>query len=40
MIHMIYKSEAGTTLGRINQGDGVENKIFMDNSPVKTGYNK
>ena len=38
MITMLYKSEAGTKLDRINRDVGVENK-FMDNSPIHTGYN-
>ena len=36
---MISKSEAGTTLYRINRGVGVANKIFMENAPEQTGYN-
>ena len=36
---MISKSEAGTTLDRINRDLGVANKIFMENAPSKTGYN-
>ena len=36
---MRSKSEAGTTLDRINQDVGVANEIFMDNAPKKTGYN-
>ena len=39
MIPMRYKSEAGTTLDRINRDVGVANEIFMDNSPKQTGYN-
>ena len=34
------KSEAGTTLDRINRDVGVANKISMDNAPENTGYNK
>ena len=37
---MRSKSEAGTTLDRINLDNGVENEIFMDNAPDQTGYNK
>ena len=36
---MRYKSEAGTTLDRINLDVGVANGIFMVNAPEKTGYN-
>ena len=36
---MRSKSEAGTTLERINQDVGVVNKIFMENAPYQTGYN-
>ena len=36
---MIYKSEAGTILDRINWDVGVENEIFMDNAPKQTSYN-
>ena len=36
---MISKSEAGTTLDRINRDVGVANEIFMENAPGKTGYN-
>ena len=36
---MRYKSEAGTTLDRINWDVGVSNEIFMDNAPKQTGYN-
>ena len=36
---MRYKSEAGTTLDRINCDVGVVNEIFMDNSPNHIGYN-
>ena len=36
---MRYKSEAGTTLDRINWDVRVVNEIFMDNAPEKTGYN-
>ena len=36
---MRSKSEAGTTLDRINQDVGVANEIFMDNAPDQTGYN-
>ena len=32
---MRYKSEAGTTLDRINRDVGVTNKIFMGNAPRK-----
>ena len=34
---MRSKSEAGTTLDRINKDVGVENEIFMNNTPGKTG---
>ena len=37
---MRYKSEAGTTLYRINRDVGVANIIFMNNAPEKTGYKK
>ena len=40
MINMRSKSEAGTTLDRINRDVGVENYIFVDNSPRQTGYNR
>ena len=33
------KSEAGTTLDRINRDFGVVNEAFMDNEPEQTGYN-
>ena len=36
---MSYKSEAVTTLDRINKGDEVSNEIFMYNAPNQTGYN-
>ena len=36
---MISKSEAGTTLDRMNRDVGVENKIFIENAPAHTGYN-
>ena len=36
---MISKSEAGTTLDRINWDIGVAKKIFMDNAPGQTCYN-
>ena len=36
---MRYKSEAGTTLDRINWDVGVENEIFMDDATKQTGYN-
>ena len=39
LIPMRYKSEADTTLDRINRYIGVENEISMDNAPEKTGYN-
>ena len=39
IIPMIYKSEAGTTLDRINRDVGFENDIFMDNVPKQTVYN-
>ena len=39
IIPMRYKSEAGTTLDRINRDFGVANEIFMDNAPKQTGYN-
>ena len=39
IITMRYKSEASTTLYRINWDVGVANEIFMDNSSEKTGYN-
>ena len=35
---MRFKSEAGTTLYRINRDVGVENLIFIGNEPKKTGY--
>ena len=37
---MRYKSEAGTTLDRMNWDVGVANEIFMENAPKQTGYNK
>ena len=40
MINMRSKSEAGTTLDRINRDVGVENYIFVDNSLGQTGYNR
>ena len=36
---MRSKSEAGTTLDRINWDIGVANKIFMDNATRHNGYN-
>ena len=39
IISMRYKSEAGTTLDRINRDVGVANEIFMENAPKQTGYN-
>ena len=39
MIPMIYKSEAGTIVDRINRDVGVANEIFMENEPKQTGYN-
>ena len=39
IITMRSKSEAGTTLDRINRDFGVANEIFMDNAPNQTGYN-
>ena len=36
---MSSKSEAGTTLERINHDVGVANGIFMENTPDKTGNN-
>ena len=39
IIPMRYKSEAGTTLYRINQDVGVSKKIFMEYVPYQTGYN-
>ena len=39
IIPMRSKSEAGTTLDRINRDVGVANEIFMDNAPKQTGYN-
>ena len=36
---MRSKSEAGTTLDRINRDVGVANKIFMDNATRNTVYN-
>ena len=36
---MISKSEAGTTVDRINRDVGVAEKIFMDNAPREIGYN-
>ena len=39
IIPMRSKSEAGTTLYRINWDVGVANKIFMDNTPEQNGYN-
>ena len=38
IIPMRSKLEAGTTLYRINRDVRVENEIFMDNTPNKTGY--
>ena len=35
---MRYKSESSTTLDRINRDVGVENDIFMDNTPANTVY--
>ena len=37
---MRSKSEAGTTLDRINRDIGVANNIFMDNATRHNGYNK
>ena len=39
IIHMISKSEAGTTLDKIKREVGVANKIFIENVPKQTGYN-
>ena len=39
IVPMRSKSEAGTTLERINKDVGVANEIFMDNAPDQTGYN-
>ena len=39
IIPMRSKSEAGTTLDRINRDVGVASEIFMDNAPNQTGYN-
>ena len=39
IIFMISKSEAGTTLERINWDVGVTKEIFMDNAPNQTGNN-
>ena len=39
MTPMRSKSEAGTTLDRINRYVKVVNEIFMDNLTKKTGYN-
>ena len=36
---MRSKSEAGTTLDRINRDIVVANEIFMENSPDQTSYN-
>ena len=37
IIPMIYKSEDGTTLDRMNRDVRVANKIFMNNTPKQTG---
>ena len=39
IIPMIYKSEAGTTLDRINRVVGVANEICIYNTPKHTSYN-
>ena len=39
IIPMRYKSEAGTTLDRINRDGGVAKTICMDDAPEQTGYN-
>ena len=39
IIPMRSKSEAGTSLDRINRDVGVSNEIFMVNAPKKTCYN-
>ena len=36
---MVFKTEAGRTLHRINWYIEFARKIFMDNSPRQTGYN-
>ena len=36
---MKSKSEAGTTLDRINWDVRVSKEIFIDNAPEHTGYN-
>ena len=36
---MRSKSEAGTTLDRINRDFGVSSKIFTENEPKHTGFN-
>ena len=36
---MRSKSEAGTTLDRINRDVGAAKEIFMDNEPKQNGYN-
>ena len=36
---MRYKSEANTTLDRINRYFGVENEIFLDNATKQNRYN-
>ena len=36
---MRSKSEAGSTLDKINRDVGVANTIFIDNVPKNTGYN-
>ena len=40
IIPMRSKSEAVTTVYRINWDVGVAKTIFMENAPKKTGYNK
>ena len=37
---MRSKSDPGTTLDMINRGDGVENDIFIYNTPRETDFNK
>ena len=39
IIPMRSKSEAGTTLDRINRDVGAAKEIFMDNEPKQNGYN-
>ena len=39
IIPMRFKSETGAILYRITRNFGVATEIFMDNAPMKTGYN-